>query len=170
MTTTKISDLTALTASDLRGDDVLPIVDTSVPSTRKITISNLFNGRIFTVNATNDVTVNPDPADSTLLDSMTITLPSLVATTTAIVILDVGKTGTHPSRYSIFVDDTSISVPSNGNIWYDIATGEGNGRHVTAMSTISLSSGSHHVEIREAAALDTSSVTFKDRTLVIILL
>lgn len=164
----KITDLTALTVPD--SDDVIPIVDTSASETKKITVSNLFLGRIYTVKSTSDSIVNPDPQTPTLVDSMTITLPSLPQTTTAIVMFDIAKIGTHPSRYLVYVDDASITVPTNSNIWYDIATGENNGRHMAFITTISLSSGSHHVEIREEAALATDSVTFKDRTLVIILL
>lgn len=166
----KITDLTELSYSDCVDNDMLPIVDVSASETKKITPSSLFACRIFTAKATSDSTVNPDPQTPTLVDSLTITLPSLSKTTTAIVMFDIGKSGDHPSRYKIYVDDTDTGFPVNSNIWYDIATGENNGRHGSFITTISLTSGSHHVEIREEAAMSTASITFKDRTLVIILL
>lgn len=160
-----LDDLTNVSASSPNNNDVL-IWNTTTGSwiASQFIIGTAFIG---SASSTSIVTVNPDPADGAPVDSMEVITPVFSGSKVLMVSFSIGKVATHPSRYSFYVDGTSASIPSMSNIWYDMATGEGNGRYIGGVFYLTITSGSHLLEMWESAALDTASITFRDRYMIV---
>ena len=160
-----LDDLTNVSASSPNNNDIL-IWNTTTGSW----ISGQFiTGTTFigSGSSSTEVSVNPDPADAAPVDSMQVATPVFSGSKVLMVSFSIGKVATHPSRYSVYVDGISASIPVNSNIWYDMSTGEGNGRYIAGVFYLTVTSGSHSLEIWEAASLSTAEIIFRDRYMIV---
>lgn len=117
--------------------------------------------------STSNSVVDPDPATDTDVDSMSISL-TLSATKLVVITIRIIKSGGHPDRYAIYDGATKI-FPVNGisSGYYDHSSAENGEYSITHVCYVSLASGSHTIKIKHQAAQSTSSITFKERWMVI---
>lgn len=130
-------------------------------------IDNLDGGALLArFGSQTDVTVNPDPTSATFVPGMSLTLTTRTQDVTVRFALTFTSSGGN-SRFMLNVDGTDMWPEYGGSGGYaPVADAEGYGFALPEIAVpLSLSAGSHTIQVRETAVASTNGKTYKQRLL-----